>query len=138
MSPLPSALPAGLLGGRAADLMGGKDLGLCLPWLATPALWFGLLFLALGRPRRAAAAGPVALPLALAFLLADTGVLRAGYYAWAGSMALLLVAGLAGALREGDGPVRLPDAGPKFGEHRPAAGHEHGVRRPDDSLQPLP
>ena len=120
---LPAALlslPGSLLGGHPAE-----DLGLYLPWLANPALWVGLRSLARGRPRRAAAAGAVALPLALAFLLTEPGDLRAGYYAWAGSMALLLVAGLVGASGEEGGVDvrRLPDAGPKFAAARrpPAA-----------------
>src|SRR5207237_8839198 len=98
---VPFALLGSLLGGPLAGHVGAKDLGLYLPWLANPALWVGLRSLARGRPRRAAAAGAVALPLALAFLLSEPGDLRAGYHAWVGSMALLLVAGLVGASGEG-------------------------------------
>jgi hypothetical protein len=104
---LPAALPglvSGLFGGASAGHVTAKDLGVFLPWLANPALWVGLWALARGRPRLAAAAGAVALPLALAFLLTEPSDLRAGYYAWAGSMALLLAAGLNGASREDDGP----------------------------------
>jgi hypothetical protein len=51
-------------------------------------------------------------------------------------MALLLLAGLNGASQEGGEPVRLPDAGPKFGERGPAPGHGHGAQLPADSPQP--
>jgi hypothetical protein len=133
---LPAA-PFILLGGLLGDptgSVGAKDLGLYLPWLANPALWAGLWSLGRGRPRRAAAAGAVALPLSLAFLLTEPTDLRAGYFAWVGSMALLLLAGLA---VERAGPVRrLPDAGPKFAARPPAPDQGQHVRLPADSLRP--
>jgi hypothetical protein len=128
---LPAALVT-LFSGQF-DALASKE-WLCLCWLANPVLWVGLRLLARGRPRGAAAAGAVALPLALAFLLTEPSDLRAGYYAWAGSMALLLLAGLAGARA---GPVRrLPDAGPMFAARRTAPGE--GVQLPTDSLRPPP
>jgi hypothetical protein len=133
------SLPGSLLGDAPFRGLSARDLGMFVPWLANPALWVGMIALFRGRPRRAAAAGAVALPLALAFLLAkDSGDhLQAGYYAWAGSMVLLPVAGLAGALT-GGGPVRLQDAAPKFGESEPLRGQGSGIQRPADTLQPPP
>jgi hypothetical protein len=66
-------------------------------WAANLALWLGLAELSLGRYRRAGLAGLVALVLVASECWLFVGELRAGFFAWVGSMVLLALVGLCGA-----------------------------------------
>ena len=78
-------------------------------WAANPVFWFGLSRLSQGRYHAAGAAGLVALLLALSESWL-CGNLEAGYFVWAGSMAVLALAGL----------CREPAEPPTGWRHRPA------------------
>jgi hypothetical protein len=62
-------------------------------WDANPVFWVGCFFLARGWGWAAASMGVVALALG-GYILQDPRGLLIGYYAWLGSFALLMVAGL--------------------------------------------
>jgi hypothetical protein len=91
----------------AADRMAGYQaflLALYIPvywpmWLANPVFWFGLSRLCQGRYHSAGTAGLVALVLALSESWL-CGRLDVGYFLWAGSMAVLALAGLCRELEE--------------------------------------
>jgi hypothetical protein len=63
-------------------------------WAANPVFCFGLAYLSAGRYRSAARAGLAAVLLALSESWMFWGELDVGYWIWAGSMAVLAVAGL--------------------------------------------
>jgi hypothetical protein len=68
---------------------------ICIPmWAANPVFWCGLAYLSAGRYRSAGKAGLAALLLALSESWMFWGELEIGYWIWAGSMAVLAVAGL--------------------------------------------
>jgi hypothetical protein len=71
-------------------------------WVANPLFWYGLVSLFRRRNRAAGKAGLVALLLALSECWMFHGQLAAGYFVWAGSMALLALAGWLGG--EGNRP----------------------------------
>jgi hypothetical protein len=69
-------------------------------WLANPLFWSGLAGLCRGEYRSAWKAGLTGFILALSECWLFAKGLRVGYFAWAGSMALLAVAGWCGQRRQ--------------------------------------
>ena len=70
-------------------------------WLANPFFWSGLAGLCRGEYRAARKAGLAGLVLALSECWLFSKGLRVGYFTWAGSMALLAVAGWCGQAQRG-------------------------------------
>jgi hypothetical protein len=70
-------------------------------WLANPVFWLGLVMLSRREYRSASHAGMIALVLALSECWMFSGELKAGYYVWAGSMAVLALVGLFGEWTDG-------------------------------------